>query len=146
MSVNESTSNPGEVEQAISEALEAAEIFVAVERDGDRLVLSGEVSTREERDAALDIANAAAAARGLTVDDGMDLTPVFPETVSTDEGDQDRGAFGYLESDRNFDGELDAGLEEEPDFERDVGTTDAIEASDQGVPYTPPTDPIFRPT
>jgi osmotically-inducible protein OsmY len=130
----------------LDRALAAAGIFVATELDGTRLILSGEVNSPEERQAALDIAGAVAAPQGLIVDDGLDLVPTFPDSAFVDVGSAGHGAFGYLTADRDHDLRLDAGLEDEPDFAGDVGTTDAEEATEEDEAYFAPTDPVVRPS
>jgi translation elongation factor EF-1beta len=130
----------------LTRALEVAGIYVAVEfRDGT-LSLSGEVASRQERDAVLDVAAAVAGAHGLAVDDGVELIPTFPDSAFADGGSADHGAFGYLTADRDHDLRLDLGLEDEPDFAGDVGTTDSEEATAEAIPYFPATDPVVRPT
>jgi osmotically-inducible protein OsmY len=128
---------------ALTRALEVAGIYVAVELRDGTIALSGEISTRQERDAALDIAGAVAGARGLTVDDGLELIPTFPDSAFGDFGNADHGAFGYLVADRDHDLRLDPGLEDEPDFAGDVGTRDAAEATAEAIPYFPSTDPVI---
>jgi hypothetical protein len=71
--------------------------------------------------------------------------PSFPDSVFGDYGNEDHGAFGYLAADRNHDLQLDTGLEGEPDFTGDAGTSDFEEATAEAVPYFPSTDPVVRP-
>ena len=130
----------------LSRTLEAAGIYVAVEVDDGTLTLSGEVASPEEREAALDLALAFAEPLGLLVEDGLDLLPTFPDSAFVTGGSAAHGAFGYLEPDRDHDLHLDVGLEDEPDFAGDVGTTDPDEAAEEAAPYFAPTDPVVRPT
>jgi hypothetical protein len=130
----------------LSRALEAVGIYVAVELNDGMLTLSGEVASPEERKATLDIALAFAEPLGLTVEDGLDLLPTFPDSAFIAGGSAAHGSFGYLEADRDHDLRLDLGLEDEPDFTGDVGTTEPEEAADEAIPYFAPTDPVVRPT
>ncbi|HEU5434274.1 MAG TPA: BON domain-containing protein, partial [Thermomicrobiales bacterium] len=57
----------------ISATLEDAGIFVAAQRDGGQIVLSGEVDSQENRQAALDVARAVASRLGLAVVDALDV-------------------------------------------------------------------------
>ncbi|HET7093652.1 MAG TPA: BON domain-containing protein, partial [Thermomicrobiales bacterium] len=69
----------------ISTTLEEAGIFVAAERDGDRIVLSGEVDSQENRQAALDVARAVANRLGLSVVDDLDVMDYTPDDAFSDE-------------------------------------------------------------
>lgn len=85
----------------LSRALEAVGLYVAVEVDGNKIVLSGEVTSPEEREAARDIAVAFAKPFGLVVDDGLELMPTFPDSAFVVGGGAAHGAFGYLRSGRS---------------------------------------------
>jgi osmotically-inducible protein OsmY len=130
----------------LSRTLEAAGIYVAVELEDKTITLSGEVTSPEEREAALDVALAFAEPLGLQVEDGLDLLPTFPDSAFVTGGSAAHGAFGYLEADRDHDRRLDAGLENEPDFTGDIGTTEYEESAEEAVPFFAPTDPVVRPS
>jgi hypothetical protein len=116
-----------------------------VEFDDGTLTVSGEVATPEEHEAALDIAFAFAEPLGFAVEDGLELLPAFPDSAFVAGGSAGHGSFGYLEADRDHDLHLDLGLEDEPDFAGDIGTTESEEAAAEAVPYFAPTDPVVRP-
>jgi osmotically-inducible protein OsmY len=146
--IPESNASPSGEQALLAEltrALEAAGLFVVAEVNGTRLVLSGEVASLAERQAALDIAAAVAAPRGLRVDDGLDVMPTFPDSALIDASGAEHGAFGYLTADRDRDERLDAGLEDEPDFAGDVGTRAGDEPVSDAETYFAPTDPVLRP-
>jgi osmotically-inducible protein OsmY len=135
----------GSLVVALTHALEAVGLYIAVEiRDGT-LSISGEVASNRERQAALDIAAAVANARGLTVDDGLEVIPSFPDSAFGDSDTTDHGAFAYLAADRDHDLRLDEGLEGDPDFTGAFGTSDPEEATTEAVPYFPSTDPVVGP-
>lgn len=139
--VSSNTDN-GSLVAVLTHALEAVGLYVAVEiRDGT-LSISGEVASNRERAAALDIATAVANARGLTVDDGLEVIPSFPDSAFGDADSTDHGAFAYLAADRDHDLRLDVGLEGDPDFAGDAGTSDPEEATSEAIPYFPSTDPV----
>ncbi|HEY7032820.1 MAG TPA: BON domain-containing protein [Thermomicrobiales bacterium] len=141
-----STADDRTIGDALTRALEAAGSYVAVELRDGTISLSGEISSRQEREAVLDIAEAVAGARGLTIDDGLELIPSFPDSAFGDFENADHGVFGYLSADRDHDQQLDPGLEDEPDFAGDIGTSDPEEATAEAIPYFPSTDPVVRPT
>ena len=129
--------------------LEEAGIFVAAELDGDTLVLSGEVDTQESRQAALDVATALAAPRGLRIDDAIEVIDVSPDQAFIGRGTAEEaggGTFAYTDPDANPNAQFDATFELEPDFTTDLGTNDSQEAAEEAVPYFPPTDPVVRPS
>jgi hypothetical protein len=130
----------------LTRALDAAGIAAAIEVEDDTVVLSGAVGSPEERQAALDIAQAVAGPAGLAVDDGLELIPTFPDSVFGEGGSTGHGAFAYLTADRDRDRRLDAGLEDEPDFAGDVGTTDVEDVVAEAETYFAPTDPVIRPS
>ena len=143
---NESGQNPEAIIARIHDTLAEAGIHVAVEVQDGTIYLSGEVDSDENRQAVLDVAHAVAGPHGLRVDDAIEVIPSAPDRAypSVDQGD--RGAFGYLNVDRDNDGVLDSGFEDEPDFAGDIGTTDSMEAAEEAIPYFPPTDPVVRPS
>lgn len=133
----------------LDETLREAGIFVAVELDADTLVLSGEVDSEENRQAALDVATALGGPRGLTIDDDMVVTDVSPDGpfIGQDSGEaRGGGDYAYADPDANADARFDPVFETEPDFTEDVGTTDSEESAEEAVPYFPPTDPVVRPS
>jgi osmotically-inducible protein OsmY len=133
----------------LSTTLEEAGIFVAAEMDADTLVLTGEVDTEESRQAALDVARALAGARGLKVDDDIEVIDVSPDLPFLGrDAAEDRGGgdFAYADPDANPNARFDPVFETEPDFTGDIGTTDSEESAAEAVPYFPPTDPVVRPT
>jgi hypothetical protein len=126
-------------------ALEDAGIFVGAEIDGDTVVISGEVDSAENRQAAMDVARATLGRAGVRLVDAIDVMDIAPDTpfetshrLSTDEywGNETAGA----PRDPNR-----SKLEFDPDFTDDIGTTDSQVAVEEGVPYFPPTDPVVRP-
>ncbi len=135
-----------EVTGRIHDTLAGAGIHVAVEvRDGI-VILAGEIDSEENRQAALDVAHAVAGPLGLRVDDTIDVLPDSPVPIYADVGPDSAGAFGYLDPDRDDDLRLDPGVEGDPDFTDDIGTTDSMEAAAEAIPYFPPTDPVVRPS
>lgn len=130
----------------LDEVLEGAGIFLATELRDGLLVLSGEVDSAANRQAALDVATALAEPRGIRVDDSIDVLPDSPDTASEDDTADGSDAFRYLDPDRDDDNRLDAGFEGEPDFTGDIGTTDSQQAAAEAIPYFPPTDPVIRQT
>ena len=130
----------------LNEMLEAAGIFVAAELRDGLLMLSGEVDSAENRQAALDVATALAEPRGIRVDDTIDILPDSPDTAFEDDTADGSAAFGYIDPDRDNDNRVDSGFEAEPDFTDDIGTTDSEEAAAEAIPYFPPTDPVVRET
>jgi osmotically-inducible protein OsmY len=129
----------------LNRAFEAVGIYAAVEIGDGTLSISGEVGSNRERQAALDVATAVAHARGLVVDDGLEVIPSFPDSAFGDYGNADHGAFAYLSADRDHDLCLDQGLEGDPDFAGEFGTSDPEEAASEAIPYFPSTDPVVRP-
>jgi BON domain len=130
----------------IHDTLAEAGIHVAAEVWDGTIYLSGEVDSEQNRQAALDVAHAVADPLGLRVDDAIDVLPEAPEEVYDDVDGAGRGAFGYLDPDRDDNLVLDPGFTDEPDFMGDIGTTDSEEAVAEAVPYFPPTDPVIRPS
>ena len=132
----------------IDTLLDEAGIFVATELRDGVIYVSGEIDSERNRQAALDVATALAAPRGLRVEDNLDVLPESPETAFSDAGVAAGagGAFAYLDPDRDDDLVVDPGFEAESDFTRDIGTTDSEEAAAEAEPYFPPTDPVVRPT
>ena len=114
----------------LNEALEAVGIFVATEvRDG-ALHLSGEVDSEGDHQAALDLATAVADQLGVAVDDNLEVIDIE--------------VFGEPDPHETTDDRLIDGMSGAADTVTDVGTVDAGEASDEAIPYFPPTDPVVR--
>ncbi len=129
--------------------LSEAGIAVGAELDGDTLVLSGEVESEENRQAALDVARALGEPRGLRVDDALSVIDVAPDSPFLGDLSADTlggGNFAYADPDANPDAQFDPVFETEPDFTEEIGTTDSQESAEEAVPYFPPTDPVVRPT
>ncbi len=136
----------GDLLAKLNEMLEAAGIFLVTELRDGLLMLSGEVDSVENRQAALDVATALAEPRGIRVDDSIDILPDSPDTAFEDDTADGSSAFRYIDPDRDDDNRVDAGFESEPDFTGDIGTTDSEEAAAEAIPYFPPTDPVIRQT
>lgn len=129
--------------------LNEAAISLATELDADRLVLSGQVDSEENRQAALDVAKALGEPRGLTIDDAIEVMDVSPDgAFVAEDGSVDRvdTDFAYADPDANPDARFDPVFETDPDFTGDIGTSDSEEAAAEAIPYFPPTDPVVRPT
>ncbi len=122
---------------------EAGFYLVAELRDGV-VTLSGEIDSEENRQAALDIATALAEPRGLRIDDDIDVMSVAPDQVGR-AAEQVDDAFAYVDPDADPLAQFAPGVEMEPDFTGDVGTTDPQEAAAEAEPYFFPTDPVVRP-
>ena len=131
----------------LNAVLEEAGIFVAAELDGDTLVLSGEVDSVENRQAALDVARALAEPRGLRVEDALEVIEISPDKafVGRDVAEDVGGGLAYADPDANPNARFDPAFELEADFTDDIGTTDADRSAEEAVPYFPPTDPVVRP-
>lgn len=129
--------------------LEEAGISLASEvRDG-RLILSGQVDSEENRQAALDVATALAEPEGLGVEDAIEVLNLSPDDafIGGDRGeDLGGGEFAYADPDANASAQFDPKFETEPDFTGDTGTSDPQEAAAEAEPYFPPTDPVVRPS
>jgi hypothetical protein len=72
-------------------SLEAAGRNPTAEIRDERLLLTGEVDSSENRDAALDVAGAAVAPLGLVVDVNADVVPLFPQPAFPDVTEVERG-------------------------------------------------------
>jgi osmotically-inducible protein OsmY len=127
----------------ITETLEDAGISIGLEFAEGAVVLMGEVESEENRQAALDVANAVAEPRGLRVVDALEVMDWSPDsafaadpmpladepwTANTADADPNRLA-----------------AEMDPDLTDDLGTTDPEESTAEAIPYYPPTDPVVRP-
>jgi len=129
--------------------LEEAGVSLASEvRDG-RLILSGQVDSEENRQAALDVATALAEPEGLRVEDAIEVLELSPADafIGGDRGDDlGGGEFAYVEPDANPSAQFDPEFETEADFTGDAGTSDPQDAAAEAEPYFPPTDPVVRPS
>lgn len=111
----------------LTEAMEAAGIFVAVDvRDG-ALILSGEVDSEEMHQAALDLAGAVAGRGGLNVEDAIEVLEIDVDLRSGERADIDSADLSPMDA----------------DTVTDVGTVDPGLAGDEAIPYFPPTDPVI---
>lgn len=111
----------------LNDALEAAGIYAALEvRDG-ALIVTGEVDSAEMREAALDLSDLVATRRGWRVEDALDVLDI--EIESGESPYETSGHAGVFPADA-------ATL-------TDVGSIDAEQAGEEGVPYFPPTDPVI---
>jgi BON domain-containing protein len=123
----------------ISTTLEEAGIFVAAQRDGEQIVVTGEVDSPENRQAALDVARAVASRLGLTVVDDLEVMDYTPDAAFGDEAAAPAAGPGpMVESVELPDSRID------PDFAEDEGTTDSEVSAAEAVPFFPPTDPVVR--
>jgi hypothetical protein len=133
----------------LDQVLDEAGISLASEvRDG-RLILSGQVDSEENRQAAIDVATALAEQRGLVVEDAIEILDLSPDDAFVGRGraeDLGGGDFAYADPDANPSARFDPGVETEPDFMGEVGTSDSEEAVAEAEPYFPPTDPVVRPS
>ncbi len=134
-----------EVIEPLTASLESAGLYLAVEvRDG-KIVLAGEVDSEAGKQAALDLATAVARQHRLSVDESID---VMDEQIDGDyptRSERQVPGFGAGEPDSGEDGVEE--LEPAPGAATlsDVGTVDPDEATEEGIPYFPPTDPPVRP-
>lgn len=130
----------------ISTILEEAGIFIAIEPDKGNLVLSGEVESAENRQAAMDVASAVATPAGFGVVDGLEVLEMSPDSAfaegSLPLADEPWASevAGAPHDPNRSEPEMD------PDFTDDIGTTNPELAASEAVPYYPSTDPIVRPS
>lgn len=125
--------------------LEGAGIYVGLEVDGDTLVLTGEVDSDANRQAALDVARAATSGLGVRLVDAIEVMETSPDSafdraaLPLADEPWTAGVAGAPADPSQSMAELDA------DFTDDLGTTDPQVAVAEGIPYYPPTDPVVRP-
>ena len=134
--------------QEIEQRLEAAGLHIAVEEDGDRLVLSGEVDSAADSQAAEDIVGELAPNR--TIDNGLEIVAELPTPAGGWTSD-DPNVVADLPDDvreiREEGGDVDPDLTDQPlltdpiaapgpsgSYEDEVGEGDET--------YFPPTDPV----
>jgi osmotically-inducible protein OsmY len=111
----------------LTAVMEAADIFVSVSiRDG-ALVLEGEVDSEEVRQAALDLAGGFAKRAGLTIEDAMEVLEIDIELGPGEYADVDSADLSPMDASTLT----------------DVGTIDPGLASDEAIPYFPPTDTVI---
>ncbi|HEX5504560.1 MAG TPA: BON domain-containing protein [Thermomicrobiales bacterium] len=124
---------------------EDAGIYAAVRVAGGVAYLEGVVDSASQRDAATDIA------QGLVgidrVQNDLDVEELDPALSQTREEEQEADVtYEMLEGDQGPNP-----LELAPDFSEgapaagDDMTDDAMVATEEGIPYSPPTDPVVRP-
>jgi osmotically-inducible protein OsmY len=130
-----STLDAGELQRQ----LEDAGLFLAVEIQGNRLVLAGEVESEGDHEAALDVVSEFARQGGLEIDDSIEVLEELPETTFTYFGE---GA----EADDSDTIEIAQREGIDPaDEQRRLGTSDPEIAAEEAIPYFPPTDPVVEP-
>src|SRR3954453_2701688 len=95
----------------LTDVLEAAEIFVAVDvRDG-ALILSGEVDSEEMHGAAIDLASIVAERHGLRIEDAIDVLDVELDLGPGERADIDSADAPPPDADTVFDvGTVDFGI------------------------------------
>ncbi|MGI8476431.1 MAG: BON domain-containing protein [Thermomicrobiales bacterium] len=156
-----SVDRSGDVERSITQALESADLFLAVEVVGSSVQITGEVDSEADRGAALDVASAVARPLGLTIDDNIEVLEMvglqadgayegtaLPETdlpVAIDELDALTGDASDPDDLGSSTSDLTR-VDPAASTMNAVGTVDPGEAGDEAVPYFPPTDPVVRPT
>lgn len=130
----------------ITRTLEEAGIYVDADRADGAITLLGEVESDENRQAAIDVAQAVAGPAGLTVIDQLEVMAIIPEDAF---GTWDQATSEIQLTDNpdtsSIGDEASPDQPLEPDFTGDVGTTDPIIAVEQGITYFPPTDTVVLP-
>lgn len=120
-------------------------------RDGT-LFLTGSVETDQAHQAVLDLAEPVASQLGLEIDDSLDVAMEAPDTPFEDTDEEDAG-FGYVTTDSDLDGEVDEGMNLDPDFAQDPGTVNLADVHDDVTAgsvepgdevFFAPTDPVIR--
>lgn len=140
--------NAQELVRRISEVLEGAGLYVGVELHPSEsmIALLGEVDSDEDRQAAIDVAEALIGAAGLAIDDQLEVISLVPDDAFADTG-QDASELQLTGADDTtmVDADDRPAIALEPDFTGDVGTTDAGLVVEEGETYFAPTDPVVRP-
>ncbi len=113
---------------------------VAAEVRGMTLFLSGEVESENDKQAALDLARQFARANRLEIDDSIEVLEELTESALTFFDDNE----GIDEQDL-VDAVRQEGIDPADD-QRILGTSDSILATEEGIPYFPPTDPVVEPS
>jgi BON domain len=120
--------------------LAEAGFFLAVELNGNTLVVAGEVESEGDHEAALELVRGFAREHDLGVDDDIDVVEEIPQTT-----------YGFFQEG----GELDEADTREvaqregvdlADVQRRLGTSDSEIAAEEAIPYYPPTDPVVEPS
>ncbi|MGI9252591.1 MAG: BON domain-containing protein, partial [Thermomicrobiales bacterium] len=104
------------------------------------VTLTGEVESSAIRQAALDVAQATVGRAGCAVVDAIVVLDMVPELRS------DEGRDGHWYESFGTFGTLGALPDDGPAPANLAGSTDAMVAADEGVPWFPPTDPVVGPT
>ncbi len=148
-------STPADTARRIANDLADAGFDLLVEHDDERLLVSGLVDTEAEREAALDIANAAAS--GFPVDVEIEVTGAMPEQVGGAELSESevagfRGATAGLEDSESA---LPGDFTDQPSItapdlaQPEVLSDDGLplgervsRAAEEGETYVPPIDPV----
>ncbi|MGA7672106.1 MAG: BON domain-containing protein [Nitrolancea sp.] len=125
-------------EQQIRELLDEAGIPVAVEVTSRIARLIGPVDSERLRQAAIDLASSVNGIR--RVEDDMNYEVVSPDMVTEPNDDDEQ--FGYADALSLMDDVSD----EEADFAGSPGTTDQIQAVEEGETYFAPIDPVVEPS
>ncbi len=134
----------------IERRLEAEEIHVLVEEDGETLVISGMVGSEEEKRLALETAEAVAP--GRPIEDNLETSDTMPSTLTDRHmrlAAEDAGMIEGADADLSEGGALEPGdfqsqeTIDYPDNARGPSTSlydDQVSEGDQV--YVPPTDPV----
>ena len=110
----------------LSEVLEAAGIYVAVESRDGNLILSGEVDSAEMRVAALDLGTTVAGRLGLTIEDAIEVLDLEYDASMSPSSEY----------------HIDTPVTDTSTI-FDVGSTYSEQAAEEGLPFFPPTDPVL---
>jgi len=134
--------SPREIEEQLTRQ---AGLYLVVEQNGDRLIISGRVDTSGEHDAALDIVMAMAADR--QIDDNIELDENLPDFVGETAANPIVNISDFTIVDETTVGEVDADFTDQPILTDPVAAPgpsdsdeDPVEAGD--MVYVPPTDPV----
>jgi hypothetical protein len=120
--------------------LAAVGLFLAVELHGNTLVVTGEVESEDDHEAALDLVRAYAREHKREVDDNIEVMEEIPEST-----------FRFFEEGSEMDDAdtIEVARREgvDPaDVQRRLGTSDFEIAAEEAIPYFPPTDPVVEPS
>lgn len=124
-------------------------LYIAVEEDAGKLVLTGHINSEDERATALDIV--AEVASGYEVEDNLDVIAGIPE--ETDLGRLEDGGIGmFPDAEADFEAEdeaiepgdfTDQPVQQYGDYAAGPSSSfEADEASDGDEVFVPPTDPV----
>jgi hypothetical protein len=120
--------------------LEEAGLFVSVELRGTSLMVTGEVESEGDHEAALELISSLTRDRGLEIDDNIDVMEQSPESTYSYFRNTDEAGEGLIEEIARREG-IDPA-----DVQRRLGTADSEVAAEEAVPYFPPTDPVVEPS